>query len=414
MASVCLFFEVHQPLRLNWFDTSNTYVSDYKQLIDKYFNMGLNKYVFDKVANRCYFPTNRIILELLDKFKSEKKKFKVSYGISGVWIEQCEKFNKDLLDTFKQLADTGCVEFVDNTYYHSLSSLFDINRTEFIEQVKMHSELMKDLFGQRPTFFENTEFIYNNLIAKTVEGLGYKGMFTEGVDWILGWRSPDYVYKPKFCDKLKLLLRNYRISDDIGYRFSSRDFDQWPITAEKYAAWLAANPGQCVNICIDYETFGEHHWAESGIFWFLKALPYQVLKYDNLEFCTPTEIVEKYQPVGEIDVFEYNTISWADMERDTSAWISNKMQQVCYNEVKSLEKYVKATGDRDLLHIWRLLQISDHYYYLCTKWWGDGDVHHYFSHIKNPYEGFINFLTIISDFKSRVMEELMKKNITVK
>jgi alpha-amylase len=413
MASVCLFFEVHQPMRLNWFDTSNAYVNNYRELVDKYFNMGLNKYVFDKVANRCYFPTNKIILELIDKFKGEKKKFKVSYGISGVWIEQCERFNKDLLDTFKQLADTGCVEFVDSTYYHSLSSLFDIARVEFTEQVKKHSELIKDLFGQKPTFFENTEFIYNNLIAKTVESMGYKGMFTEGVDWILGWRSPDYVYKPKFCDKLKVLLRNYRISDDVGYRFSSRDFNQWPITAEKYAAWLAANPGQCVNICIDYETFGEHQWAESGIFWFLKALPYQVLKYENLEFCTPSEIVDKYNAVGEIDVFEYNTISWADMERDTSAWISNKMQQICYNEVKGLEKYVKATKDEDLLHVWRLLQISDHYYYLCTKWWGDGDVHHYFAHMKNPYESFINFLTIISDFKSRVMEELMRKNIKV-
>ena len=413
MASVCLFFEVHQPMRLNWFDNSNTYVNNYSELVDKYFNMGLNKYVFDKVANRCYFPTNKIILELIDKFKGEKKKFKVSYGISGVWIEQCKRFNKDLLDTFKQLADTGCVEFVDSTYYHSLSSLFDIGRVEFTEQIKMHSELIKDLFGQKPTFFENTEFIYNNLIAKTIESMGYKGMFTEGVDRILGWRSPDYVYKPKFCDKLKILLRNYRISDDVGYRFSSRDFDQWPITAEKYAAWLAANPGQCVNICIDYETFGEHQWAESGIFWFLKALPYQVLKYENLEFCTPSEIVDKYDAVGEIDVFEYNTISWADMERDTSAWLGNKMQQICYNEVKSLERYVKATKNKDLLHVWRLLQISDHYYYLCTKWWGDGDVHHYFAHMKNPYENFMNFLTIISDFKSRVMEELIRKEIKV-
>jgi alpha-amylase len=252
-------------------------------------------------------------------------------------------FNKDILESFKQLAESGCVEFLGETYYHSLASLFE-SKDEFIEQVNQHSQIVKDLLGFKPSTFVNTEMIYNNLIAKTVEDLGFKAVFTEGIEKILGWRSPNFVYLRKNCfpnepsadKKIKVLLRNYRLSDDIGYRFSAKDWNEWPLTADKYAAWLNATPGHCINLFIDYETFGEHQWTESGIFWFLKALPHMVFKYGNLEFSTPSETVEKYQPVGDIDVFEFSTISWADMERDVSAWLGNKMQQICFEELKQI------------------------------------------------------------------------------
>ena len=319
MASISLNFQVHQPFRLATFQPNGN-ISN-KEIFFHYFNHGLDKWVFDRVASRCYFPTNSIILELIDKLKHEKKKFKVSFSITGVFLELCEMFNKDLLESFKQLAESKCVEFLGETYYHSLASLFE-DKSEFIEQVKMHSQTIKDLLGFKPRIFVNTEMIYNNLIAKVVEDLGFKAIFTEGTERILGWRSPNYVYVRKFCfpgdprpeKRIRVLLRNYRLSDDIGYRFSAKNWDQWPLTADKFAAWLSATPGQCINLFMDYETFGEHQWPESGIFWFLRALPFEVLKYDNLEFLTPSEIIERYEPVGEIDVFEFSTVSWADME----------------------------------------------------------------------------------------------------
>ncbi|MGC8812032.1 MAG: glycoside hydrolase family 57 protein [Candidatus Aenigmatarchaeota archaeon] len=415
MTSISLCFQVHQPFRLTNFQ-SNGIVNN-SEAFSNYFNHGLDKYVFDRVAARCYYPTNKILLELIDNLKNEKKKFKVAFSITGVFLELCEMFQKDLIDSFKQLAETKCVEFLGETYYHSLASLFE-QKDEFIEQVKMHSQTIKDLLNFKPKVFVNTEMIYNNLIAKIVEDLGFKGIFTEGTEKILGWRSPNYVYARKYSfpndprpeNRIKVLLRNYRLSDDVGYRFSSKNWDQWPLTADKYAAWLAATPGQCINLFMDYETFGEHQWPESGIFWFLKSLPYEVLKYESLEFCTPSEIVEKYEPVGEIDVFEFNTISWADMERDTSAWLGNRMQQVCFEELKNLEKAIKRVNNPELTRIWRLLQISDHLYYCCTKWWGDGDVHKYFSCFPTPQDGFVNFMSIISDFKARVLTDLLKKH----
>lgn len=413
MTSISLSFQVHQPFRLITFQPNGSITND---INSHYFNHGLDKWIYDRVANRCYLPSNFTMLELIDNFKNERKKFKISYSITGVFLELCEKYNRDVLETFKQLAETGCVEFLGETYYHSLASLFD-SKDEFIEQVNMHKQAIKDLLQFEPKFFINTEMIYNNLIAKVAEDLGFKGIFTEGTEKILGWRSPNYIYTRKFCfpndppphKRIKVLLRNYRLSDDIAYRFSARDWDQWPLTADKYAAWLSATIGQCINLFMDYETFGEHQWSESGIFWFLKALPYEILKYENLEFCTPSEILQKYEPVGELDVFELSTISWADMERDISAWLGNRMQQVCFEELKNLEKNVKKLKDPEIKKIWRLLQISDHLYYCCTKWWGDGDVHKYFSCFPSPQDGFANFMSVISDFKARVFTELMKE-----
>jgi len=414
MTSITLNFEIHQPTRIAIFQPNG--IIPKEKLIDAYFNHGLDKFVFEKVSKNCYFPATQTFLDLLDQFKNEKKKFKISISISGIFLENAERFNKDILDLIIQLGKHKNVEIIGETYYHSLASLFE-DKTEFIEQVEMHKQAMKDFFGKTPKVFFNTEMIYNNVIAKIVEDLGFKAIFCEGHERVLGWRSPNYVYVRKFAfpndpppnKRIRVLLRNYRLSDDIGYRFSAKDWNEWPLTADKFAAWINATPGQVINLYMDYETFGEHQWASSGIFWFLKALPYEILKYENLEFATPSEVIQKYEPVGEIDVFELSTASWADMERDVSAWLGNKMQQVSFEEIKNLEKYVKRLKDPLYLKIWRLLQISDHLYYMCTKWWNDGDVHKYFSSFPTPHDSFANFLAILSDFKARLISEFEKK-----
>jgi alpha-amylase len=399
-------------MRLKHFPGSSDGLRD-ENLIEHYLNDGLNKFVFDRAAKKCYWPTTQILLDHVDTFKGQRRKFKFAFNFSGIWFEQCERWHPDLLDLLKQLAKSKMVEFLGSTYYHSLASLFP-SKNEFIEQIELQNQLIKDLLGVKPKVFMNTEMIFNNLIAKSVEDLGYKAIFTEGVDRILGWRSPNYVYargpvKEKdlpLRKRIRVLLRNYRLSDDIGYRFSSKHWDQWPLTAEKYAIWLSSTPGQVINIFIDFETFGEHHPEESGIFFFLKALPWKIFDWQNLNFATPSEILRKFKPVGEIDVHEFNTISWADMERDTSAWLGNSMQQMAFEELKKLEVLVKRNGNKHLLRLWRLFQQSDHLYYMCTKWWEDGDVHKYFSPFSTPHDGFINIISGISEIKVRIAKEI--------
>ncbi len=416
MTDICLIFEVHQPLRLNrnfHLDLLAKPTATKKDLLDLYFDNTLNRHIFDRAASKCYFPANNVILNEVARFKREKKQFKVSYGISGVFLEQCKRWNPNLLDSFKQLAQTGCVEFLDETYYHSLASLFGVDRSEFVEQVKMHRELMKDLFHYEPETFENTECLYNNAIAKTVADMGYKAVITEGVERILRWRSPNYVYRA-YGSSIPVLLRNYRLSDDIGFRFSSTWWNEWPLTAKKYASWLAATNGQTIILFVDYETFGEHHWPESGIHDFLKWLPDEVLKWDHLHWRTPSDVVRLHQPVGEIDVHEYNTVSWADLERDPSAWISNPMQRVSYEFLKGLETFVKGLGDKFWLSIWRYFQMSDHLYYMSVKGGGPGDVHSYFNPSGNPIDAFVSFSNVISDFEARILQELRKPELAAK
>jgi len=416
MTDVCLMFEVHQPFRLN-----RNFHSDLlskgkvakKDLFDLYFDNGLNRYVFDRAARKCYFPANSIILEQIDKSKSAGKPFKVAYGISGVFLEQCELWNPDLIDSFKQLAETGCVEFMEEPYYHSLASLYGADRSEFVEQVKMHRSMMNGLFGYEPTFIENTELLYNNAIAKTMENMGYKGTVTEGINKTLLGRSPNYVYKAKDSN-LRVLLRNYRLSDDIGFRFSSTEWNEYPLDATKYARWLAGTQGQVIVLFIDYETFGEHHWPDGGIHEFLKALPYEVNKWHHLNWRTPSEVIERHTPVGEIDIHEYNTVSWADIERDPSAWIGNPMQNICYDSLKELEQLVKGIGDKDLTRLWRYLQLSDHLYYLSMKGGGPGDVHNYFSSMGSPVEAFAVYSRILSDLEARIHLELEKPELAAK
>lgn len=403
LTDICFCFEVHQPFRLkkSFFWEKQMFKERSKeQLFDYYFWSELDREIFQRVAEKCYLPANKIILKKIDELKPTAKPFKVSFSISGVFLEQCRRFNPELIESFRQLAATGCVEFLDQTYYHSLVSLYE-DKQEFRDQIRLHRELMTQALGYEPTFFENTELLYNNQIAEIVEELGYKGIFTEGTERILSWRSPNYVYKAK-DGNLKVLLRNYRLTDDIGFRFSSRKWEEYPLTADKYASWLAAAPGQCINIFPDYETFGEHHWQESGIREFLHHMPDEIAKWENLEFATPSEIADKYDPVGEIDVSGLQTVSWADLNRDTSCWLGNTMQWACYQYERELESKVKESGDETLLKIWRYLGESDHLYYIYTAGGGPGEVHSYFSPYESAYNAFITFFGVLHDFDFRV------------
>jgi alpha-amylase len=311
-------------------------------------------------------------------------------------------FSPDLLESFKQLAKTECVEFLGQTYYHSLASLYP-EREEFIEQAKLHQQTMKDLFGYTPKVFENTELLYNNAIAKTVENLGYKGIYTEGIERILHDKSPNYLYKAKNCEKLKVLLRNYKLTDDIGFRFSARWWSEWPLTANKYGSWLAATPGNCISIFPDYETFGEHHWPETGIHDFLRHLPDEILKWWHLHLTTPSEILEKYEAGDEIDVPELGgTVSWADLERDASCWLGNTMQWAYYTNVRRLEPIVNEADDKEFSKLWRCFQTSDHLYYMFTAGGGPGEVHSYFSPFKTPTDAHVTAQAAILDFESRL------------
>jgi alpha-amylase len=408
-----IVFEVHQPHRLRkdffWENKIFKRVKK-KELFDYYFDHKVNREVFERACKKCYFPSNQILLDAIDKYKGEKKQVKVSFSISGIFLEQCEMFNKDLLASFKQLAETGCVEFLSQTYYHSLAGLYP-QRDEFIEQVKAHQQAMKDLLNYVPKVFENTELLYNNAIAKTIEKMGYLGIFTEGVERILHEKSPNYLYTPKDCKKIKVLLRNYKLTDDIGFRFSARWWSEWPLKADKYASWLATTTGQCINIFPDYETFGEHHWPETGIHDFLRHLPREILKWWHLHMATPSEVVEKYASVGEIDVHELGgTVSWADLERDASCWLGNTMQWAYYTILRKLEPLVKETYDKEFLKIWRYFQTSDHLYYMFTAGGGPGEVHSYFSPFGSPIDAFVTAQASILDFENRVRLATMTAN----
>ena len=416
--AIVMMFEVHQPYRLERrFELMlQELVSKKgrilpKHLFEAYFDEGLNRFVVERVAKRCYLPANNIILEQIDEHRYDTRKYKVAYSLSGVFIEQCEKWIPEVLESFRQLADTGMVEFLDQTYYHSLSSMF--SEGEFVDQIKEHKELMKNLLGVEPKAVENTEFIYNNRIALILNNLGYKVVFTEGVERVLGWRSPNYLYKAKGSD-IRVLMRNYQLSDDIGFRFGSRWWEEYPLTADKYASWLAATPGQVINICIDYETFGEHFPAETGIFEFLRWLPGEVLKWEDMEFMTPSEVADRFSPVDEVDVPEHMTISWADLEKDLSAWLMNYMQKDLFEKITKLEKPLKILGDKDLLKLWRLLMISDHFYYMSTKGGGPGEVHAYFSPYGSAIEAYGIFNRILSHFESTVMRRFEPKKQRLK
>ncbi len=393
MASVCFYFQVHQPIRLRRYTVFDKDA--------KYFDSKKNGEICRKVANKCYLPTNRLILELINRYDG---RFKVAYSITGTLLEQLNHYAPEVISTFDALARSGCVEFLSETYYHSLSFLY--SREEFIEQVRKHNSTIESFFGQKPRIFRNTELIYNNDLAGFIESMGeFDGIISEGADHILGYRSPNYVYQPKNCSKLKLLLKNYTLSDDIAFRFSNRGWNQWPLTADKFARWVGDvnGNGYVVNLFMDYETFGEHQWKDTGIFDFMRHLPGEIFKHPDNNFMTPSEVIKTYQPVGIIDV-PY-LISWADTERDLSAWLGNAMQSSALHEIYRIEKSIKKTGDEKLIADWRRLQTSDHFYYMCTKYFADGDVHKYFNPYDSPYDSYINFMNVLGNLKNRCKEK---------
>jgi len=402
MAYITFYFQIHQPRRLNEIDTIDFSRHYHEDLEKAYFNDGLNSLVFNRAAYKCYFPATEILLSNVERLKNTGRPFKVAFGLSGTFLDQCAMFRPDLIDLFKRLADTGCVEFLCETYYHSLASFYE-SRGEFREQVKMHREKIQELFGVKPVTFRNTELLYNNAIAKEVSGMGFGAILAEGLSHILKWRSADYVYKAKGSD-IKLLLRNYGVSDEVGYRFSHK-----VITADDFANWLAEVTGETCNIFIDYETFGEHQWYETGIMEFLRYLPDAILKHEQLVFATPKEVTAAVPANDEIDVSEYDTISWADLERDSSAWLGNEVQRAAFGAVKNIEELVKKTGDEKFLNIWRNFQTSDHLYFMCNKWLGDGDVHGYFSHYGSIWKAVGNFFAILSDFQKAIAHKLNGK-----
>lgn len=393
MRSVCFYFQVHQPYRLK------TY---------RFFDMGVDNYYYDefnnrsilrRIADKCYLPANELMLKLIRK---HGKDFNIAYSISGLAIEQFEKYAPEVIQSFKNLAETGNVEFLAETYAHSLSSLNSEN--EFSRQVKKHGAKIEELFGQSPVTFRNTELIYSDEIGDMVSGLGYKTILTEGAKHVLGWKSPNFLYHHATNPELKLLLKNFRLSDDIAFRFSDKSWNEWPLTAEKFAGWLndTDQKEEVINLFMDYETFGEHQWAETGIFDFMEALPEQVLKNTDFTFDKPRDIAGKLNPVSGIHV--PNPISWADAERDLTAWVGNEMQDEAFEKLYEAEQKLHLCNMPELFDDWNKLQASDHFYYMCTKWFSDGDVHRYFNPYPSPYEAFINYMNVLSDFLIRVDE----------
>jgi alpha-amylase len=374
----------------------------------QYFDDQKNREVMQKVARKCYLPANKVILEIIKKHKETKKQFKVAYSITGTALEQFEKYAPEVLESFKELAETGCVEFLSETYYHSLSFLY--SKKEFEHQVLMHKKKIKELFNQEPTVFRNTELIYNNELAHYIEGMGYKAILAEGADHILHWRSPNYVYKAKTTDNLKLILKNYKLSDDIAFRFGQKSWKEFPLTTEKFAHWVHSHEGHSINLFMDYETFGEHQWEDTGIFEFLKHLPEALNNRHHTQFLTPSELADN-EPVGELDIHNY--VSWADIERDLSAWKGNNMQESALVELYSIEKILKELNDESLLEDWRKLTTSDHFYYMCTKYFNDGDVHKYFNPYDTPYESYINFMNILNDIIYRMKKIIQEKNVVI-
>ncbi|MFZ3113714.1 alpha-amylase [Methanothrix sp.] len=395
MTLVSLSFEVHQPVRLKknffWDGCMNRQVVP--DLWKYYFDGPENQRIFERVSDKCYLPANRAILEGIKKLQGSSRPFKVSYSFSGVFLEECQRYRPDVLDSFVDLIQTGMVEVLEQTYYHSLASLYD-DPLEYIEQIKMHRELIWDIFALRPTTFENTELIYSDQIAQIADRMGYKAIFTEGVV-----ADPNYVYRPPNTS-IALLLRNYQLTDDIGFRFSSHNWEEYPLTADKYASWLARTPGKCINIFCDYETFGEHQWIDTGIFDFIRSLPDQVLRYENLQFATPCEVAGTIPPERELSIESF--VSWADLERNTSCWLGNALQHACFIQQKRLQAPARESRDPDLLAIWRTLGLSDHLYYIFTHGGGPAEVHNYFSPYGSPYDAAVTYFAVLSDFHCRL------------
>ena len=398
--SICLYFQVHQPARLRlyrFFDIGKD---------SHYYDDFANRTILRRVAQKCYLPMNALLLELIE---ANKGAFKVAFSISGTVLEQFDRYAPEVIESFRKLAQTGNVEFLSETYYHSLASL--ASEAEFKHQVLKHKAAIEHYFGVPPKAFRNTELIYSDAIGEMVSEMGFKTMLTEGAKHVLGWKSPNFVYTCAQASGLKLLLKNSGLSDDIAFRFSDRGWSDWPLTAEKYLGWLksAAQNDEIVNLFMDYETFGEHQKAASGIFDFMRALPQIVLADGEFEFVTPSQATKKHRPVGELDVFD--PISWADEERDVTAWLGNELQNDAFNKLYDQTEKLGLLNDEALWADFGHLQESDHFYYMCTKFFSDGAVHKYFNPYDTPYEAFINYMNVLSDFILRVDDAISVSDV---
>lgn len=395
---ITLYLHVHQPLRVRdytVFDTANdhNYFNEPDPLSDRN-----NKNVFDKVAQKSYRPMNALLEKLLD----DHEEFKVSLSITGTFLEQAELWAPDVIESFQRLVKTGRVEIVAETYYHSLA--FFYSRTEFESQVEAHKNKIRELFGVETSVFRNTELSYNDSLAQWADEYGFKGILAEGWDPILDWRSPNFVYQPEGTKNISLLLKNYKLSDDLAFRFSNKQWQEWPLTADKYTEWANASIDNAplINLFMDYETFGEHQWQETGIFNFFEDFVDRWLKNPDNTFYTVSGAIEANKPVGTLSM--PNTVTWADAERDLTAWLGNSMQQEAMGHLYALEADILRTNDLDLISDWRKLQTSDHAYYMCTKWFSDGDVHAYFSPYESPYDAFLYYMNVIRDLRWRLHE----------
>jgi alpha-amylase len=392
--AIVLYLHVHQPYRVRHYSVFDI-AQNHNYFDAEYHDRTNNERIIHKVAEKSYLPTNQRLLKLL----REHPEFRLSMSITGTIIEQLEQWAPHVLQSFKDLVDTSRVEIVGETYHHSLA--FFYSQQEFEAQVDMHKRKVQEVFGQTPQVFRNTELSYNNDLAHWADKAGYKGILAEGWDKVLGWRSPNFMYRPSYTENIRLLLKNYKLSDDIAFRFGDKNWSAWPLTADKFSHWLnETHDADIFNLFMDYETFGEHQWHESGIFDFLEHLPKEWLRGSNNKFMTVSEAIDSFEPVDYVDT-PY-TVTWADTERDLSAWLGNSMQSSSITKLYALEQAVLSTGDLALINDWRKLQTSDHFYYMCTKWFNDGDIHAYFSPYANPYDAFIAFMNAYHDVKYRL------------
>lgn len=392
MKAICFYFQIHQPFRLKryrFFDIGNDHY---------YYDDFANDDIVTRIAHRSYIPAAQTLLNMIEKYPH----FHCALSVTGTALEQFEQYVPEFIDLLKKLAATGRVEFLAETYAHSLSSLTDPD--EFANQVRVHDEKIHDLFGVKPKVLRNTELIYCDEMAPQILAMGFKGVITEGAKHILGWKSPNYVYSAATAPNLKILLKNSKLSDDIAFRFSNPEWDAYPLTADKYIDWIASTPQeeQIINLFMNLETFGELQPRETGIFQFLEALPH-FAQERGIDFWTPSEAISKLKPVGELSVM--HPISWADEARDTSAWLGNKLQNEAFNKLYSVAERVRLCDDRRLKQDWYYLQASDHLYYMSTKNMGDGAVHSHFSPYETPFQAFTNYMNVLSDFIVRVEEQ---------
>ncbi len=397
MPSVCFYFQVHQPFRLRKYHVFEVGTHA------PYFDDELNKQICKKVAQKCYIPANKLFLELVKKYPD----FKIAYSISGIALEQFARYTPEVLESFKALADTGQVEFLAETYYHSLAAL--ANRDEFRRQVKRQNELVEQYLGVKPQVFRNTELIFTNTIAWEAQQMGFKGIITEGATQLMHGRSPAFIHSA-VGSGLPVLTKYFQLSDDIAFRFSNREWPAWPLTAETFAHWVHAEEGDTINLFMDYETFGEHQWESTGIFEFLRELPEAICKNPAWDFATPSEVIDRYPVRGEVSADV--PISWADQERDLSAWLGNPLQDSTFAWVYKLGEAVERSKDPELLDIWGRFQTSDHFYYQCTKFWQDGDVHKYFSAYESPHQAYMFMSNALSDFEILLKERGYLKKLS--